>query len=408
MVALRKDALEREIRVADATFSWNAPRVSVGHRPDLCFDLVECAAGEGATSGIDGTVWYNGAAYDRRTIENITVRFVDLLARMVRTPNLVLRDVAADVGRGNSRRTDDAEPPPHGRRAVRPSGLQPYVRATSPTHARLVERLERLLGLTGISIQDPLGDLGSDERLYARFADQIAAWSGERLPPTAFSSRTTVASLVDELLRRLPRTLALQVQAGDAVARPPLFLLHGDVGGGGYYTRDLLPILGLTQPLYALHPHGVTTGHVPMSIEDMAEEYIACIRRIHPKGPYKLAGFCDAGLVAYAIACRMSQSGEPVSSLILISTSAATSHRSSAASRFRPQAYTGAMTLLWPQAERRSAPPEAGWRRVCGDVSITYIAGCRVTCLTTHINELAIELNRCLASDPARSPTERV
>jgi hypothetical protein len=157
----------------------------------------------------------------------------------------------------------------------------------------------------------------------------------------------------------------------------------------------------------------------------MADEYIACIRRIRPHGPYHLCGYCNAGLVAYEMARRLSQTGEEVSSLILINTAidpqtvsttstrsgeqsertssggadmATTSHRTTAADRYRPQPYAGAISLLWPKEERGDLPPDLGWRTVCDRVELTYIGGSHDTCVTTHISELAVELNQCISA----------
>lgn len=414
MLAFRTGTRDRVIRLPDAQLTCKSPRACAGHQPELFFDLVEYRAPDGAVSGLDGVVWYDAARCDRTTIEKLTCRFVDLLARAVVNPHVRLADlVVANDGR------DDGG---------RPHGLQVYVRPGNPTQARLVGLWERLVGLHRIGVKDVLVDVGGHHALFIRFADEIAAWCGERLPISMFTGRTTVASLGDELVRRLPRELLAHAQIGDADLRRPLFLLHGDVGGGGYYTIDLLRALGPKQPVYTLHPHGVTTRGIPASIEEMAEEYITCIRQVQPRGPYHLGGYCNAGLVAYEIARRLSQAGHEVSSLVLIGTAlnrqtVPTSTRTGSvrpeparrgeaglstggnhatvAERYRPESYAGTISLLWPTEERGYGPPDLGWRSVCDRVELTYVPGSRDTCVTEHIGELAVELNRCLTAHRA-------
>jgi thioesterase domain-containing protein len=56
----------------------------------------------------------------------------------------------------------------------------------------------------------------------------------------------------------------------------------------------------------------------PRSIEEMAEDYVAMIRRIQPSGPYNLVGWSFGGLVAHAIATRLQIDGEQVGMLALL------------------------------------------------------------------------------------------
>jgi hypothetical protein len=80
--------------------------------------------------------------------------------------------------------------------------------------------------------------------------------------------------------------------------RRPLFFLHGDLHGGGMYCAKLARALDSDQPLFVFEPQG--TGATPLvrTIEAMAQQYVAHVRRIAKHGPYRLGGFCSGGLVA--------------------------------------------------------------------------------------------------------------
>jgi hypothetical protein len=390
MLALRPGPAEQIIRLPDAELICKWPRMCAGCEAELFLDLAEYRQSNGGVSGLEGLVWYDAGKRDRTTIENVMSHFMGLLAQAVVNPHIRLADLAAKDGRDDRGRSQS---------------LQVYVRPSNPTEARLIGLWERLVGLHRISVKDVLVDVGGDAALLTRFADEIVAWCGERLPVSMFAARATVASVADELVRRLPRVLVARMQTGDPHLRRPLFLLHGDVGGGGYYMHDLLPSLGPNQPLFALHPHGVTTPDIPPSIEEMAEEYIACIRRVRSHGPYHLSGYCNAGLVAYEIARRLTRDGEEVSSLVLIGTALNLQvmapgrmgdEITTAAGRYRPEPYDGAVSLLWPMEERGDCAPDLGWRSVCDRVELTCIPGSVETCITEHIDALAVELNRRL------------
>jgi thioesterase domain-containing protein len=100
--------------------------------------------------------------------------------------------------------------------------------------------------------------------------------------------------------------------------REPLFCVHAGLGLS-------LPYLGLVQhldpgrPLYGLQsPNVGSGGELPVSVEDVAEEYAARIREIQPAGPYHLLGWSFGGLLAHEIAVQLQEAGERVDSLFVL------------------------------------------------------------------------------------------
>ena len=53
----------------------------------------------------------------------------------------------------------------------------------------------------------------------------------------------------------------------------------------------------------------------------MATRYVEEIMRFQPHGPYRLAGLCFGGLVAYEVARRLAERGEEIALLTLIDSS---------------------------------------------------------------------------------------
>jgi len=72
---------------------------------------------------------------------------------------------------------------------------------------------------------------------------------------------------------------------------------------------------GPDQPIYGLQSQAVAGKPPHFSTEEMAEYYVSELRRIQPRGPYNLFGFCFGGMVAYDMARRLIEDGEAVAYL---------------------------------------------------------------------------------------------
>jgi thioesterase domain-containing protein len=59
-------------------------------------------------------------------------------------------------------------------------------------------------------------------------------------------------------------------------------------------------------------------GELPVSVEDVAEEYVARIRAIQPSGPYHLLGWSFGGLLAHEMAVQLQETGERVETLCVL------------------------------------------------------------------------------------------
>jgi surfactin synthase thioesterase subunit len=99
--------------------------------------------------------------------------------------------------------------------------------------------------------------------------------------------------------------------------RPPLFFLHGDWAGGGFYCGRLSQQLGEDQPFYALPPYRSGKQSV-LTLEEMAAYHIAAMREHTAHGPYLLGGYCIGATVAMEIARQLVEKGETVTHLLLI------------------------------------------------------------------------------------------
>jgi thioesterase domain-containing protein len=92
-------------------------------------------------------------------------------------------------------------------------------------------------------------------------------------------------------------------------------LFHGMLTGGAFYALRLARRLGPWQPVHVVPPF---TGPVPPTVEAMAAQQLDLVRALQPRGPYRLVGYCNGGLVAYEIARRLREAGETVELVALI------------------------------------------------------------------------------------------
>ncbi len=101
-------------------------------------------------------------------------------------------------------------------------------------------------------------------------------------------------------------------------ARLPLFCLP-PVFGTVFPYYNLVPGLGLDQPVYAVNPLGIDGEASPhVRIEDMATHTIAAMRTVQPTGPYLLVGYSFGGVVAFEVARQLRASGDQVGLVALV------------------------------------------------------------------------------------------
>src|SRR5690606_15700168 len=104
----------------------------------------------------------------------------------------------------------------------------------------------------------------------------------------------------------------------------PVYLVagaHADEEVFLRYLSNLIPYLGLDQPVYGFRARGLDGDAMPHeSVEEMARDYISELRELDPGGPYVIAGECIGGVVAWEMACQLRAAGARVPLLLLLDT----------------------------------------------------------------------------------------
>jgi non-ribosomal peptide synthetase component F/thioesterase domain-containing protein len=194
--------------------------------------------------------------------------------------------------------------------------------AVAPADAQLEGELRQLWSeLLGQEISDPRAnffELGGHSLLAARMLARVEKQYGRRITLAALFRAPSVRGLA-RLLRSAPRDFdfrqMVRLQADGT--NPPIIAINNT---GVYYL--LARRLGAQQPVTSLQVFdpSVRRATLPGTLEEIAAEYVQLIRRVHPRGPYVLAGWCVAGALAFEIARQLVDSGQPVAQLFLIDT----------------------------------------------------------------------------------------
>ena len=109
--------------------------------------------------------------------------------------------------------------------------------------------------------------------------------------------------------------------AEDGADGDGLAILGGDIAEHARGRSRHFDRLGRQQPVTSLQVFDPAAKHetLPQTLEQIAAaEYVKLIRRVHPTGPYVLAGWCVAGALAFEIARQLAAGGEQVSNVFLI------------------------------------------------------------------------------------------
>ncbi len=203
-------------------------------------------------------------------------------------------------------------------RRGRGRGRAGLVAPRNHSQLHLVSLFEQVLRENPVGIEDSFFDLGGHSLLATRLFALIEESFGRALPISILFRAPTVAQLAQILRDEGHDTIWSSVVPihpwGD---RPPLFCVHG-ITGDPFIYRHLVRHLSPDQPIYGLRAQGLDGESPPfLRVGEMAGHYLRELRRIQPRGPYFLAGFCFGGTVASEMSRRLLADGEEVGLLAL-------------------------------------------------------------------------------------------
>ncbi|HSU15335.1 amino acid adenylation domain-containing protein [Longimicrobium sp.] len=195
-----------------------------------------------------------------------------------------------------------------------------YVPPRNEVEVRLAEIWAQVLDVERVGVHDDFFDLGGQSILAMRLVARVREALGTDVAVAELLQAPTLAEMAQAVGGRRDAVRLPLVPLQTFGERPPLFLAH-PAGGHVVCYRGLAVLLATEQPVYALQPLGVQRGETPIAaIEEMAAYYVAAIREMRPRGPYRLGGWSFGGVVAWEMAQQLAAAGEEVDVLALFDT----------------------------------------------------------------------------------------
>jgi amino acid adenylation domain-containing protein len=175
-----------------------------------------------------------------------------------------------------------------------------------------------LLQVERVGRHDNFFDLGGNSLLAVKLVSRLRAWTPD-CPVMMVFQRPTIQALAQFLLTGSsagpdgPDPIVLR----SGTAGAPLFFVH-EITGHAFPYVSLARLLKKDIPVYCLQATDLARTDPGLTVEMLANRHIAAIRRIQPRGPYRLAGWSFGGVVAYEIASQLLAAGQSVEFLGMI------------------------------------------------------------------------------------------
>lgn len=169
----------------------------------------------------------------------------------------------------------------------------------------------KILKLNEIGLKDDFFVSGGDSLKAAELYSGIEADFGLRIPLSILFQKTTITDQA-AYLRHLPDTSAywpflIPIRKGGEL--PPVFLVHAADGDVTTF-HQLAEAVPEGYPLYGLRFSLEAVGwQHPIRLEDIARRYLQDVRSLQPRGPYRFAGACIGGVIAYEMARQLRADG---------------------------------------------------------------------------------------------------
>jgi thioesterase domain-containing protein/acyl carrier protein len=197
----------------------------------------------------------------------------------------------------------------------------PVPRSAEEIRSYLIAELSKSLEVEPAALDSaaPLDRLGVDSLMALRTAGGLAEWLGRDVPATLIWDYRSVDAIAKALAaplsaRRLPAGVVALQPDGNTV---PIFGFPG-LAGTPLAFASLASKLGDAQLFYGVAVPGFEGAPGSYtSVEEIAAAMLLMIRQVHPKGPYRFAGYCFGGLLAYEAARQLVAAGDEVSLLAI-------------------------------------------------------------------------------------------
>jgi amino acid adenylation domain-containing protein len=200
---------------------------------------------------------------------------------------------------------------------------RPAAAARDPIEAEIARIWEDLLDVRPVGVHDGFFELGGHSLLAVRVIDRIERRFARGVPLAMLFDGATVEHLA-AWIRGAPaiagsaRARIVPMRQGGA--KDPFVCFTPPGSGASVHFARLARHLDPERPLYALEPPALGAGVA--TVEECAARCCAAIADAFPRGPRRLGGFSNGGVVAFEVAARLAAAGDEVTALVLLDTAA--------------------------------------------------------------------------------------
>ncbi len=203
--------------------------------------------------------------------------------------------------------------------AVRAELRGAFAAPQTPTEKRLAEIWSTVLKVKQVGVHDDFFDLGGHSLLAVRLFAQIEKAFGHRLPLATLLQGATINNLAKALQNTADlgyRTEIIPIQPKGS--KIPLVFLPALVGEV-MYASQVARHLGPDQPVFGIQLCCGDGKTKPLdNLEAIATQCVEDLCAFQPEGPYCLAGYSFAGMVAFEMAQQLLAKGRQVKLLAVI------------------------------------------------------------------------------------------
>lgn len=177
------------------------------------------------------------------------------------------------------------------------------------------------LGLENLNVTDDFFQLGGHSLLAVKVMVAIEKETGKRLPLSILFSNSTIEKLAAQLSADEPEEVwESLVPIKTTGKKDPIFLIHGG-GMNILLFKSISMYFDEEQPVYGLQAMGLNKEtSIPLTLEEISQRYINEIMKVHPEGPYALAGYSLGGLIAFEMAKQLKAMGKEIKLLGVMDT----------------------------------------------------------------------------------------
>jgi thioesterase domain-containing protein/non-ribosomal peptide synthetase component F len=291
-------------------------------------------------SGVFLEFLYDATLYSEATIQIVQRHFARLLREAVLAPDVALSQLklmTAEemekystavpalpvIDRLMPRRQTVAPAAADVEQDIAAAGIQAPV---SQNERDMMRLWRQILKIEDLDVNSNFFDLGGHSLLLARLQIVMKREFNVQLTAADVFRHPTIGTLAAWLDNSRLEAGTIQDVAGSIAHNPRIIPIQPRGTGHPIFVisqsmifRTLAAELGLDQPVYAIQTlEQDNAAMATATYEQLIDFYVQLIREVQPSGPYRLAGWCVSGWIAYGVARRLEQLGQSIELAMII------------------------------------------------------------------------------------------